>query len=347
MIPRVSIAPDYSVPRLIVGGWQLSTGHSANRIDPERVFSGWDAFLDQGADTLDCADIYTGVEALIGRYLARRRRGGLPLPQIHTKLVPDLAALPSIDRGYVGRIVDRSLDRLGVERLDLVQFHWWDYRVPRYVEVLGWLDDLVRAGKIRLLGLTNFDSVRLVDLAGSGIKIATIQVQYSVLDRRPERRLAPIAADHGITLLSYGALAGGFLSDRWVGAEPPSEALNRSLVKYRLIVDDSGGWSSLQRRLVVLRSVAERHRTSVAAVALRWVLDRSGVGAVVVGATSQQHLDSLVETFAITLDDDDRRAIDRLSRPEDGIAGDVYEAERVPGGRHAAIMRYDLNAGSG
>ena len=117
-----------------------------------------DRFVDAGITTFDCADIYTGVEALIGEWLKRRGARGAAVPvQVHTKYVPDLDRLPTHSRADVVRGVDRSLARLGVERLDLVQLHWWDYDVPGYVDAAAWLDELRRAGKIRHVGLTNFD----------------------------------------------------------------------------------------------------------------------------------------------------------------------------------------------
>ena len=135
-IPRIEIAPRYSVSRLLKGGWQLAGGHGA--IDRAAALNDMARFVDAGITTFDCADIYTGVEALIGEFL-RSRRGRVAI-QVHTKYVPDLDTLATLTRGDVEAAIDRSLTRLGVECLDLVQFHWWNYAVPRFVEVAGWLD---------------------------------------------------------------------------------------------------------------------------------------------------------------------------------------------------------------
>jgi len=344
VIPTVSLGPGYPVPRIILGAWQLSVGHTEAELDREDSFATWDRALDRGLDTFDCADIYTGVEALIGGYVRRRRRAGATIPRVHTKFVPDLAVLPTIDRDYVARIIDRSLARLGVERLDLVQFHWWDYRIPGYLDVMGWLADLARDGKIRHLGLTNFDTLRTHELVASGVPIATTQVQYSLLDQRPARTLAATAEPAGVRLLCYGALAGGFLSERWLGAPEPPAWENRSLVKYRLIIEDLGGWDRFQAVLTALAAVARRHDTSIAAVALRWVLDRPGVAAAIVGTRHRRHFESIESAFRVCLTDGDRAAIGSATGGDPGPPGDVYDAERVPGGRHAAIMRYHLNA---
>jgi aryl-alcohol dehydrogenase-like predicted oxidoreductase len=93
-------------------------------------------FVEAGITTFDCADIYTGVEELIGAFLADYRpgTGGRPEVQVHTKYVPDLRSLGSLRKADVEGAIDRSLRRLRVDRLDLVQFHWWDYSVPGWIE---------------------------------------------------------------------------------------------------------------------------------------------------------------------------------------------------------------------
>jgi aryl-alcohol dehydrogenase-like predicted oxidoreductase len=355
-VPRAQLAPGYTVSCLLKGGWQLAGGHGP--VDAAAALADMDRFVDAGITTFDCADIYTGVEALIGEWMKRRRAQAAAVPvQVHTKYVPDLDRLPTHSRADVVRGVDRSLARLGVERLDVVQLHWWDYDVRGYVDAAGWLDEQRRAGKIRHVGLTNFDRARLSEIAAAGIPVASHQVQYSVLDRRPAA-VAAHCAQQGIGLLCYGALAGGFLSERYLGhADPDTPLENRSLVKYRLIIEEfggpstgsgpsratsRGGWDRLQQMLAALALVAARHRTGIGAVAIRWVLDQPGVSGVIVGARHARHLDQARQACALMLDDDDRAAIARVQSASSGPAGDVYDLERVKGGPHASIMRYTL-----
>jgi aryl-alcohol dehydrogenase-like predicted oxidoreductase len=344
--PRVRVAPDYEISCLLKGGWQLATGHSeAISTDPA---GDMDRFVDAGITSFDCADIYSGVEATIGDWLVRRRARGGPVVQVHTKYVPDLDRLTSHSRADVVRGIDRSLSRLRVERLDLVQLHWWDFDVPGYVEAAAWLDELRRAGKIRNVGLTNFDRPRLAEILAAGVPVATHQVQHSVLDRRPAGGMAAFCAERGIHLLCYGAVAGGFLGERYLRrAEPAPPLENRSLVKYRLIIEEFGGWDRFQALLTALEAVAARHRAGIGAVAIRWVLDQPGVAGVIVGARHAGHLDQLRRVCAITLDDDDRAAIARVQAGAAGPTGDVYDLERVKGGRHAGVMRYTLNRNAG
>lgn len=346
-LPRAGLAPGYTISRVLKGGWQLAGGHGA--IDTGDALADMDRFVDAGITTFDCADIYTGVEALIGEWLRRRRvRGDARPVQVHTKYVPDLDRLPTHSRADVVRGIDRSLARLGVDCLDLVQLHWWDYTVPGYLEAVAWLDEIRRAGKIRYLGLTNFDQQRLAEVVATGIRIVAHQVQYSVLDRRPAEGMAALCAQHGIGLLCYGALAGGFLSNDYLGrADPPPPLENRSLVKYRLIIDEFGGWEGFQSLLTGLDEVAIRHGVGIGTVALRWVLDQPGVSGVIVGARHARHLDHAIRACALTLGAEDRAAIARMQAASCGPSGEVYGLERVKGGPHASVIRYSLNRESG
>ena len=191
------------------------------------------AFADAGITTFDCADIYTGVEDMIGEFRQRYRmlRGEAALDgiRVHTKFVPDLDMLPRITRSYVEGVIDRSLQRLKMERLDLVQFHWWDYAVPGYLDAAGHLADLRRAGKIDRIGATNFDTAHMLGLVDSGVPLVSMQVQYSLLDARPARQMVAAATKHGVSLLCYGTVAGGFLSDRWLGAARAGSRLREPL----------------------------------------------------------------------------------------------------------------------
>jgi len=231
-----------------------------------------------------------------------------------------------------------------VSCLDLVQFHWWDYGLPGYVEAAVHLKKLQEAGKIRYIGVTNFDVPRLQEILEAGVPVVSNQVQYSVLDHRPERGMVAFCQRHGISLLCYGTVAGGFLSDRYLGAPEPQPPLdNRSLVKYQLIIQDFGGWKPFQSLLATLRSVADKHGTSLATIAMRYVLGRSQVGAVIVGARHARHLPDLLRLFDFELDEEDLAAIQRAVEAGVGPVGDVYAAERIKGGKHAAIMKYNLN----
>jgi aryl-alcohol dehydrogenase-like predicted oxidoreductase len=340
VIPRAALTPDYSISRIIKGGWHLAGGHGA--VDAKTAIEDMARFTRAGITTFDCADIYTGVESLIGDF--RRQYPSLARQtQVHTKFVPDLSSLATLNRQDVEAGIDRSLHRLGVERLDVVQFHWWDYAVPRYVEIALELDRLRRAGKIGHLSLTNFDTRRLREILAAGIPILTHQVQYSLIDHRPGGAMARLCAAHGISLLCYGSVAGGFLSERWLGAPEPRDLINRSLIKYKLIIDDFGGWDLFQDLLRSLAAIAGKHRTDIASVAARTVLARPGVAAVIIGAVSSAHLASHRRLFDFALDAEDLAMLARIDHRRLGPAGDVYDLERERDGPHGRIMKYELN----
>lgn len=347
-LARVEIAPGYSISRVIKGGWQLAGGHG--EIDRAQALADMRLFVEAGLTTFDCADIYTGVEELIGAFLADYRPGtnGRPEVQVHTKYVPDREALAHLDKADVERAIDRSLRRLGVERLDLVQFHWWDYSVPGWIETARFLDELRAAGKIRHLGVTNWGRPHLAQILAAGVQVVSHQVQYSVVDRRPEGGMADLCQEHGMLMLCYGSVLGGLLAEHYLGAPlpaPPHE--NRSLTKYLLMVEEFGGWPLFQDLLQALSTVGRRHDTDAASVAMRFVLDRPAVGAVIVGARSAAHLARNRGVLDLRLEAEDLALIERVADRRRGPGGDIYALEREKGGRHAAIMKYDLNEKAG
>lgn len=338
----VELGEGIRVSRIAKGNWQLAARHGAP-YDRDRAIEDMRAFVEAGITLFDCADHYVGVEQLIGDFrrkhpaLARRLR-------VSTKLVPDHGMLAHLKKSDLEKIVDTSLQRLGVERLDIVQFHWWDYAVPNYVQAMHWMKALQAEGKLALIGTTNFDTPRLREIVESGVPVATNQLQFSVLDRRPENGMTALCAKHGIQLLCYGVLAGGFVSRRWLGAADPGAPWdNRSLEKYRLIIEDFGGWTRFQGLLQALEGVAGRHGVSLASVATRYILDKAGVAVAILGARSAAHLEEAVEVMGLELSAADRAAIDAIAQSAPGPRGDCYTLERVENGAHSSIMWKNQN----
>ncbi len=326
--PRLRLPPS----GVIRGCWQLSHGHG-HGWSRERARAALDAAARApGPLVLDCADIYTGVERLIGDWLAGRQDIADDVV-VYTKFVPDLGALSSIDRDYVRRVVLRSRDRLGVNALELVQFAWWDLSQPKWVPTAEWLAELREEGVIRNLGVTNFDPASLGALLDAGIPVESSQVQLSLLDRRPLKGLTDLCRERGVTLLGYGALAGGLLSD--AGGAPLD---SRSLTKYRLIVEDVGGREVLDRARAALAELAARHGATMADAAVAYVLSQPGAGAVIVGL-SRRGL--MVDGRRVRLTPSD---VERLEAAvPDTVRGEVFEVERDRGGPHGRIMRYNLS----
>ncbi len=340
-VERAELKPGYDISRILKGGWHLAGDHGD--IDRTQAVKDMAAFVEAGVTTFDCADIYTGVEELIGDF--RRAYPSLAkVIRVHTKHVPDYDIMETVDAAYTEGIIDRSLQRLGMDCLDMVQYCWWDTDVPRYIDTAMALKALKEKGKIAELSVTNFNAEIMAELKYAGFPMVTNQLQYSVLDRRAENVTVDFCRENGIQLLCYGSLAGGFLSDGWLGKPEPVEAFsNRSLTKYKLIIEDFGGWPLFQELLQALKNVGDRHGSSIAQVAVRWILDRPQVAGAIVGATSVRHLDENLRLFDFVLTPEDEAEIAAVADRRTGPLGDCFDLERDKTGRHGRIMKYNLN----
>jgi len=336
-----SLVAGYEISPVIKGGWQLSSGHSLDRkIEDEQAISDTVAFIEAGISTLDFGDIYTGVEELIGK--AVKRLATRDLVQLHTKYVPNENFLHDFDRTDVRTIVERSLTRLGVETVDLVQFHWWKYEAQNYLVAMEELFKLKAEGKIRHVGITNFDLPHVKEFVSAGFKPASIQLQYSILDRRPEAGLTEYCAANDIGLLCYGTVAGGFLSEKFLNMPEPKQVETRSNVKYQLIIEEFGGWALFQELLQALKSIADKYSTDIATIASAYMLGRPAVKGVIVGARNISHLQSNLRIPEIVLTADDLAALQAVLSQSTGPTGEVYYLERYTD-KHRNIMHTNNN----
>jgi aryl-alcohol dehydrogenase-like predicted oxidoreductase len=312
---RLQLTPDLDICRILNGMWQVSGAHGP--IDPSGAIEEMFSYHGAGFTTWDLADHYGPAENFVGtfrrQFAARYGVERLSEIQAFTKWVPQPGRMT---RRVVEDAIAVSLSRMGVDCLDLLQFHWWDYRDQSYLDALRHLADLRHEGKIRHVGLTNFDTERLRIIADHGIRIVANQVQYSLVDRRPEIRMTEFCRDHGIMLLTYGTLLGGLLSEKYLGRpEPPrSELHTASLQKYKNMIDAWGGWGLFQELLAVLKGISDKHRASIANVGLRYILDRRAVAGVIVGARLgvAQHIADNGRVFGLALDGEDLSTIEAV-----------------------------------
>ncbi len=322
---RLQFTADLNICRILNGMWQVSGAHGA--IEPKSAIANMFDYMDAGFITWDLADHYGPAEDFIGEFrrqlVATRGGDALSNLQAFTKWVPRPTKMT---RRLVEQNIDRSLKRMGVETLDLIQFHWWEYRDKNYLDALVHMAELQKEGKIKHLALTNFDTEHLKIIIDSGIKIVSNQVQFSLIDRRPLVKMVSFCEEHDVKLLAYGTLCGGLLSEKYLGQpEPRSGLLNTaSLRKYKNMVDAWGGWSLFQELLSLLKQIADKYTVSIANVAVRYILEQPTVAGAIVGARLgvAEHLADNAKVFNFTLDRDDREQIEAVVRRSQ----DLYQA---------------------
>ena len=332
-LSRLQLTPDLNICRTLNGMWQVSGGHG--RIDPKAAVKNMFDYLDAGFTTWDLADIYGPAEEIMGEFrrqlLAARGKAAVDSLQVFTKWVPQPT---KVTRKLVEESINKSLTRMGVESIDLLQFHWWDYQNSNYLDALRYLSELQKEGKIKHLALTNFDTERMKIIQEAGIRIVSNQVQYSIIDRRPEVRMVPFCLQHDIKLLTYGTLCGGLLSEKYLRKPEPrgADLTTVSLKKYKNMVDNWGGWPLFQELLTVLKQIGDKHRVSIANVAVRYILDKPAVGGVIIGARLgiSTNLQDNAKVYQFSLDAEDIQKIEAICRKSKdlfraiGDCGDEY-----------------------
>jgi aryl-alcohol dehydrogenase-like predicted oxidoreductase/enamine deaminase RidA (YjgF/YER057c/UK114 family) len=328
-VERRDLAPDLSVSRVLTGLWQMADQERDGRtVDLDGAAAAMQPYVDAGLTTFDMADHYGPAEIVAGLF---RSRAPHPPVQLFTKWVPKPGR---VLKAEVCEAVERALTRLGVEAIDLLQYHAWNYADPSWLDTLFDLEELKRRGLIRHLGLTNVDTAHLRIVVASGIDVVSNQVSFSLLDQRAAQGLGPFCAGHGVQLLAYGTLAGGWLTERWLGAPEPDwdRLATWSQMKYGRFLRVAGGWSALQRVLAAAASVAARHGVSIANVASRFILDQPGVAGVIIGARlgEREHIDDTLRMFSLTLTGEDRAELGAALATLEPIPGDCGDEYRKP-----------------
>ncbi len=329
-VERTTLGGDLEISRILTGLWQVADMERGGRtLDPGASAEAMQPYVDAGLTTFDMADHYGSSEVIAGHF--RSDRPDCPV-ELLTKWVPD----PGVSsREEVRTAVERALERTGSEVIDLLQFHAWRYSDPAWLDCIFELDELRREGLIRHLGVTNFDTAHLAMLLHTGIPVVSNQVCLSLLDRRARRSMLDLCVAHDVKLLAFGTVAGGLLTERWLGANDPGDIDSLetwSQMKYARFVEAAGGWGVYQRLLRAVKSVADRHGVSMANVACRAVLDEPGVGGVIIGARlgASEHIEDNLRLFSFELDDADHAELGDALTALEPIPGDCGDEYRKP-----------------
>ncbi len=330
IVERWNVAPDLSISRVLTGLWQIADMERKGRkLDLTATAKAMEPYVNAGFTTFDMADHYGSAELIAGIFAREQEQDSV---QLFTKWVPKPGPL---SRDDVRAAVQTALDRLRSNRIDLLQFHSWNYADPSYLDTLAYLQELKAEGLIRHLGMTNTDTAHLGMILHSGLDIVTNQICFSLLDQRARTNgMLELCAKHGVTVLAFGTLAGGFLTERWLAQpEPDWNMLDTwSQMKYGRFIREAGGWAALQDLLQVVKQVAQRHNVSMANVACRYILDQPAVGGIIVGARLgiSEHCEDNLQLFRFALAEADHTAIDAAVARLRKIPGDCGDEYRRP-----------------
>ncbi len=327
--PETTQVGSLDISRLLTGLWQVADMEKGGTtLDPDRAADQLQAYAEAGFSTFDMADHYGSAEIIAGRLLSRYPdREARPLA--FTKWCPPPGAMTA---QVVRAGVAERCARLGVERIDLLQFHWWTFEHPAWLDALHELAALRSGGIIGEIGVTNFDAAHLHLAHADGVPLITNQVSFSLLDRRAAGPLSELCDRTGMRLFAYGTLCGGFLSERWLDKPEPQGIGDWSGMKYKRFIDTIGGWDAFQAVLRAAADIAGRHGVSISNVATRWVLENPAVAGVIIGARlgEREHRADNARLFSFALDDQDRARLDEAFAATTPVPGDCGDEYRKP-----------------
>jgi aryl-alcohol dehydrogenase-like predicted oxidoreductase len=303
-------------------GWTADTGQSEQVLDAAQA---------AGINFIDTADIYSRwvpghsggeAESIIGAWL-RRRRGLRTSLVIASKVRGPMGPGPDdqgLSRRHITQAAEASLRRLGIETMDLYQLHWPDEATPM-AETLKALDDLVRQGKVRYLGLSNFPAWLVIDSLwqaerGGFASFVSCQPHFNLLHRREyEAELQAACQRHGLGVIPYSPLAGGILTGKYSAGKPPakgsraagSDRMQRYLKSQRT-----------SQLLAELRRIAQHHSVAPAAVALAWLRAQPGVTSPIIGPRTVDQLQSNLDSMQLELSSAEVAELDRITAWQKG-----------------------------
>jgi aryl-alcohol dehydrogenase-like predicted oxidoreductase len=304
------------VSEMALGTMQFGGGMNMGNLGQEDTTRMVKAAQDWGINFIDTADVYSlgESETLVGNAL-KGVRAEIVLATKFRLPMSENFNHSGATRVNILREIENSLRRLQTDYIDLYQVHGWDSNTP-LEETLRTLDDLVRQGKVRYIGLSNFMSwqaaaaVMLQERLGLE-KYVTAQMYYSLVGRGLEYEFQSFAEYFNVGILVWSPLAGGFLTGKYTRNNPSPPGTRFAEAGAFVPFDQEMGY----RVVDALKQVAERHATSPARVALSWVLSRPAVSSVIIAARKLEQLEDNVRAGDLRLSDDDVRILDAASDP--------------------------------
>jgi aryl-alcohol dehydrogenase-like predicted oxidoreductase len=290
--------------------------------DESASFEVLDAFAEHGGNFLDTADVYSrwaennpgGVsEQIIGRWM--QARGNRHMVVLATKARGRMWDGPNgegLSRAHLIRACDESLHRLQTDYIDLYQTHSFDAETP-IEETLDALDDLVRAGKVRYIGCSNYPAWRLALALGVSERLRlarydSLQPHYNLAHRAEfERELEDLCVDQRLGVIPYSPLAGGFLTGKYRRGAAVPDSARASGVQQRYF--NERGWAIID----ALESIAQQHNAQIAQIALAWLLARPGITAPIIGANSPEQLATSLGAIELKLSHEQIEQLDQAS----------------------------------
>jgi aryl-alcohol dehydrogenase-like predicted oxidoreductase len=300
---------------LCLGCWNFGTEEPWMIGDESAALSVIDAAVDAGVNVLDTANVYSHGESerIVGRALESFDRDELVVTSKVFGRMRDGPNGQGLSRKHVLEQVERSLDRLGTDYLDLYQIHRWDETTP-ITETLAALDYLVEEGLVRYVGASSMAAWKFTkalyeaDLHNRE-RFASMQLEYSLVARHEEQNLLPVCADQNVGTLVWSPLAGGFLADEYDRESSPDPGTRAAEDPYMNQRFTEENWAVLD----VVRDLADRKDATPAQVSLAWLLHKDAVDGIVIGPNSRDHLTDSLAALEVTLSDAE---IDRLEAPK-------------------------------
>ncbi len=288
--------------------------------------------MENGINFFDTADMYSmgDSEKILGKAIGAKRKDVVIATKVHSRMGPGPNQMGQ-SRVHIMQAVENSLSRLGTDYIDLYQIHNYDSVTP-FEESLRTFDDLIRQGKVRYIGCSNLAAWQIMKALGISElhgweKFVSVQSYYSLAGRDLEREIVPLLKDQNLGLLTWSPLAGGFLSGKYTRTNEPKDGSRRTQFDFPPI-DLERSYSIIDE----LQTIAKRHNTSVAAIALAWQLHQPFVTSVIIGAKKMEQLKDNLKATEIKLSSEEMEAINAASelKTEYPIWMQRFNSDRVP-----------------